>query len=606
MTLARLHPLRLAFTALAIAASAITLSAQNSAEGAEEHATPATARHRAAAVAAPTTVIHVATEPAHAISPLLFGQFLERFRDRPSGRENGPQAALVPDSPEFAWQPGVVEALRRLRATNLRFPGGGALETISDWTVMIDHSPFRADPRRPRGYEVGHEEYFALCRELGAEPVVAVNFRSAVWEEDTPLPPEQLAAGLVAYCNLPVGAPLPPDMPDWPALRAKNGHPDPHRVRYFQLGNEWVAWLFATNQVREKRGRPPLDDAALSARLRSRAADMLRAMRAVDPGIKLIIDAVLFRESDAAILREFLADPEIKRLADYAAVHVYRPWGVTRFTLDGETVSPDDLSANQLWLATVATPDLDADGFSTLVSRSWDLARAEGWQIAMTEWNWNGWGLERHGSTPWARGVGAAGFLHALFRRAEHIHLAHQSMMLGNDWTIAGVRVDPEGRRAPFVVPTAQVTAFYAEHAGARFTPLRLEDVPGRPQPLAMGGIRAAPRIALIDAVATESPDRLVLHFINRDPARALPVEIRLDETRRARLGDASATLHVLSAKRWDAVRSAFLSPETSGIRAETTALALAPDGEGGGRLSLSLPAGSVAALVISLAPHTP
>ena len=56
------------------------------------------------------------------------------------------------------------------------------------------------------------------------------------------------------------------------------------------------------------------------------------------------------------------------------------------------------------------------------------------------------------------RAIGVAGFLHAMLREGEHIQLATQSMMVGNYWMIAGVRVDPEAVDAPFVLPSASVT----------------------------------------------------------------------------------------------------------------------------------------------------
>ncbi|MFP4674531.1 MAG: hypothetical protein ACLFO5_08100, partial [Opitutales bacterium] len=210
------------------------------------------------------TQVSLGGEPAHAISPLLFGQFLERLN--PKDSEHGPEAALIPGASRL--QPGVLEAMEALNASVIRFPGGGAVAGLTDWTKMIDNSPFRDDPDRPEGYRFGLHEFFDLCGDLEAEPLLAVSFRPAVWgtkPDEPPLAPEDFAAALVAYCNLPVGAPLPEGMHDWPALRAANGHPEPFDVRRFQIGNEWVAWLHATNKVREKIGLETLpDDEALA------------------------------------------------------------------------------------------------------------------------------------------------------------------------------------------------------------------------------------------------------------------------------------------------------------------------------------------------------
>ena len=73
---------------------------------------------------------------------------------------------------------------------------------------------------------------------MGAEPIIVVNFSQAC-QGSKPLGEAALeVSGLVAYCNAKQGAKLPSGMPDWPAVRAKNGHPEPYGVKYWQIGNE--------------------------------------------------------------------------------------------------------------------------------------------------------------------------------------------------------------------------------------------------------------------------------------------------------------------------------------------------------------------------------
>lgn len=523
----------------------------------------------------------LAPQHSHEVSPLLFGQFLERFGAKASGTgELGPQAALQPGVREKAsdtpagqipensslerldrLQPGVVEALSELNATIIRFPGGGAVASLYDWTQLIDDSPLREDPARPEGFEFGLPEFFALCEALGAAPLPVVNFRSSVWGTlpgQTALSPEEFAAGLVAYCNLPVGADLPAGMLDWPAIRAANGHPEPHNVRYFQIGNEWVAWLHATSNVREKIGLEAFaDDEAFVAHVSENLLSMIEAMRAVDPQIEIIIDAVMWEDSHEPWFRAILGDERIQTAADFATVHLYRPWGVNKFEKDGDPVEGDQLSPEEIWYSAVAAPNIDQDGQSVLRSNSWSLAREMGWRVTLTEWNWNGWGVERRGATLWPRALGVAGFLHALLREAEHIELATQSMMIGNHWMINGVRVDPTGEDAPFVLPSGRLTGFYTEHSGDRFVPVSLEDVPVRPQPVSMGSLQATPSLALIDAVATESDEAVFLHLINRD--KDLPHPILLEPTDRQFAPE--GLVHRIVGGSWNPVRSLFVSP---------------------------------------------
>jgi len=554
------------------------------------------------AVAAPTEV-RLAPEPAQEISPLLFGQFLERTKNRPgdsenSHRERGPESAYLPGTTR--WQPGVVEALAELNAPIIRFPGGSMLGSLYDWTVMLDHSPFRAEAGRPEGYRFGWHEFFALCRELEAEPLVGVNFRAAVWGArpgELPDSPEALAAGMVAYCNLPLGADLPEGMPDWPAYRAENGHPEPFGVNYFQIGNEWVGWLQATDSVFEQLGKEPLaDDEALARHTAARLLDVIGAMRAIDPDIKIVIDAVLWQDPRMPTwIGGVLADPEVQQAADFATIHLYRPWGVDSFTKDGEPVEGDQLSPEDIWYATVGAPNIDEAGFSTIRDPAWNLAREHGWPVVMTEWNWNGWGVERQGSTLWPRALGVAGFLHAMLRESGHIHLATQSMMLGNHWMIAGVRVDPSAATPPFVLPSGRMTGFYAEHSGERFVPLEIEGAPVRGQPVSMGSLQAAERLSLLDVIATEDDDRLFLHIINRDKDRAHTLRIDLA----GRSVAPAARLHRMIGTDWQPLSQYFVHPGSFEESHQDIRLDPADP------LTIEVPAASVSILELEIPPTT-
>ncbi len=150
------------------------------------------------------------------------------------------------------WRPDVVRVLRELKPGVLRF-GGSTLEEY-EWDQCLGPRDRRAP--FPLSYWggleenfVGVEEFVALCHEIGAEPLVCVR-----WTGKKP----QDAAGEVEYFNGGVGS-------KWGALRAKHGHPEPWRVKYWQIGNE-------------------VGGAEYERTLRSFA----EAMRRVDPGIRIL------------------------------------------------------------------------------------------------------------------------------------------------------------------------------------------------------------------------------------------------------------------------------------------------------------------------------
>ena len=199
-------------------------------------------------------------------------------------------------------------------------------------------------------------------------------------------------------------------------------------------------------------------------------------------------------------------------------------------------MNPDDLSDEQVWYALVCTPIIDEKGVSVVrpetiydtVGRCRALEWAEkyGWKIAMTEWNWNGWGGSRPvGRSLVTRGIGAAGFLNAALRSSDLIELATQSMLVGKGWPFSALHVTPE----PHLHPSGQATALYSTYHGDRRVGCEVAGVPTREQPLAWGEINAAARLALVDIVTTASDSALFVHAINRDFARAHTLEIRAE-----------------------------------------------------------------------------
>ncbi len=164
-------------------------------------------------------------------------------------------ASLMPIDNVGGWRRDVVEAVRLLKPGIIRF-GGSALDDPNlgefEWKDTIGdpdrRRPFRAwGGLQPTG--PGLEEFVQFCRAVGAEPLICVRFSRRAPRD---------AAEEVEYFN---GA---PDTPQG-SWRARNGHPEPYRVRYWQIGNE--------------QG---------SREYEERLVAFCRAMKAADPSIKLL------------------------------------------------------------------------------------------------------------------------------------------------------------------------------------------------------------------------------------------------------------------------------------------------------------------------------
>jgi len=413
----------------------------------------------------------------------------------------------------------------------VRFPGGTDVDYI-DWRDMIDHVPGREGPRpatRRRAdrfitNRFGYDEYFNVRDEMGWQTILVVNLLDGLARR-RPLKEAALqAAGLVAYCNAPVGAPLPEGMPDWPAIRAKNGRSLPWGVQYVQLGNEmWMS--YAQEQVRKATG---LDGEALARWYIEVYRSFIRAIRDVDPQVEII----LCRWNAPEHSRTVLTDPYIRSQVRYLAEHAYAPGPANR--IQDPTGQPADTSgwtdATWWWIWATMPGAHDESGQNIAFGPSLQEVAELGYYLAATEWNWNGWNWERLGGgfdAPAAGAIGAAGWIHGMMRQGEIIRIATQSILLGIRWPIAAIFGPSGGTGEPFYNPQGFVTTFYRKHHGDHRLQTELNGVEIRPQPFRVGWGAPQSGVAVLDVLATANEKTVYIHAINRDFEREYPLEIR-------------------------------------------------------------------------------
>ncbi len=208
------------------------------------------------------------------IDPKIYGVFMEPIHF--NGRRLG-----LPDSVEFntlygnLYDPGspladgngfrkdYIDAMRELKITNMRWPGGNFLMGY-DWKDGI--GPKEQRPTRinlawggPETNQVGTDEWIALNRSIGSENVVCVNLGLGSILD---------AAYWVEYCNYNKGS-------YYSDLRGKNGHREPYHVKIWDLGNEvdGLPW---------ELGHKNAEDYVETAR------EAAKAMKSVDPNIKFV------------------------------------------------------------------------------------------------------------------------------------------------------------------------------------------------------------------------------------------------------------------------------------------------------------------------------
>ncbi len=228
------------------------------------------------------------------VDPRVFGGFVEHMGRAIYGGLFEPGSRRAdPDG----YRTDVLEALRRLRFTALRYPGGNFASGYHwmDGVGPVEKRPAVRDLAwqsvEPNSF--GTEEYLRLCRTMGWTPMITVNLGTGSPEE---------ARNWVEYCNCPPGT-------RYADLRAASGTREPHGVKLWCLGNEMDGWW--------QLGHVPAEEYAI------RAQQAAKMMKDVDRSVELVAcgscvtELPTYLEWDRKVL-EHLGDH-----ADYISLHRY-------------------------------------------------------------------------------------------------------------------------------------------------------------------------------------------------------------------------------------------------------------------------------------------
>lgn len=164
-------------------------------------------------------------EPIGRIRPELYGHFIEHLGECV---DKGIWVGCDSKIPNIdGIRNDLVEALRRIHAPVLRWPGGCFAD---DYHWMDGIGPRERRPRTINLHwghtvetnEFGTHEFMRLCEVVGAKPYLAGNLGSGTVRE---------MRDWVEYCNYAGDSTLA-------RMRAANGSPKPFGVRYWGVGNE--------------------------------------------------------------------------------------------------------------------------------------------------------------------------------------------------------------------------------------------------------------------------------------------------------------------------------------------------------------------------------
>ncbi len=432
--------------------------------------------------------VNVRTDaPSKPYSPMIFGGFLEHFDNQVYGGVFEPGSPL---SDENGFRKDVVEAMKELKLSVVRWPGG-CFASGYHWRHGVGRD------RKAQGDPVwgvvdpntfGTEEFVRWCRLVGCEPYICTNAGNGT--------PEEMKEW-VEFCNT----------SDTPAARLRVGGA-PLNVRFWSIGNE--NW----------------------------GGHEIGARTAQEWGPLVLRSAELMRQADA-------------RLTLLAAATPNRAWTLPLLAAAGKHL--DYVAIHEYWLPcwrNNLTPDylsciMHSEGPENTIRRVVRLLEEAGvrgrTRIAFDEWNLRGWhhpGFPRKqvsdASDPavaqfirnrrkndiasqytMADALFSASFLNACLRHAEDVGMANIAPIVN---TRGPLYVHPKGivRRTTF-----HVLAMYANLLQPHVAACEVESFP-----LA----NAKVSVPLVDGVATvdASGKAWSLALVNRHPDQAVACTVRL------------------------------------------------------------------------------
>ncbi|MBB2183851.1 alpha-N-arabinofuranosidase [Lachnospiraceae bacterium MD1] len=335
-----------------------------------------------------------------------------------------------PTADEQGFRKDVLELMRELKSTAIRYPGGNF---VSDYHWMDGIGPKELRPKRfvkawkmIENNHMGIDEYTDWVKKAGSEPMLAVNLGTGTPEE---------ASYEVEYTNMKEGT-------YFSDLRKKYGHEEPHNIKLWCLGNE----MDGTWQMGEKT-------AMEYGRIAYEAA---KQMKIVDPDIEFVACGSCandkthptFPEWDRVVLEQCYEN------VDYLSLHRY-------YNYDPEsvkgTVFPADFTPEDLpYIAR------DLTGFINTVCAAADYVKGLKYSnktinICFDEWgimssqtakaeglDWSERSLPEPGGRPEGTNLIDAclfgSILISFINRCDRVKIACQSIVIGSV-----IGVDPEG-----------------------------------------------------------------------------------------------------------------------------------------------------------------
>jgi alpha-N-arabinofuranosidase len=334
----------------------------------------------------------------------------------------------------------VVNLAKNIRISILRFPGG---QPDYNWKSTIGPSA-----RRPN-YLYGIDEFLKTAEEIGSEVIYTFPYYIGTVDD---------AADLVEYLNAEPDGKNPGGGIDWANERAKNGHPEPYKVKYFELGNE-------VNFGIPQDGFPAIDPAIYA----NKYLEYRKAMKAIDPSI--LLGAVTVNSGQVKGISAW--NNRVFEIAgsviDFLIEHTYRP----RVLSDSDEIA----DINKLFENTMANLG-DVGQYYKKLSRHFEtVSGRKNIPVAVTEYN-GGFGQEK--PLPFRHSLGTAllnaGLLQMLMSPENNILMSNYHQFANSHWGMIKNDKFMQGKGQYIKRPNYYTIEMYSNHFGNELLDARVTD----------------------------------------------------------------------------------------------------------------------------------
>jgi alpha-N-arabinofuranosidase len=266
---------------------------------------------------------------------------------------------------------------------------------------------------------------------------------------DYALPAEQMpgnAAALVEYLNSPADAAHP-----WAMKRKEWGHPEPFRVRWFELGNES---MHGNHRVIPHRQYSAEEYAAYANAVAS-------AMRRVDPSIKLGIVTVPGPGNDADSDWNQTVVRLAGRSADFVVLHIYAP-----------LVPTTGASSSLLMQAMLVTPEHVEERLRTYHQM---IRRQLGHDLPLAVTEYNGALNESAFRLSYANALECADLLRVFFQPEANVALAAYWQFLNGPFGMLHTSETSFSGEPATEAPALSLYQLWAQHFGAHLVKVNVQ-----------------------------------------------------------------------------------------------------------------------------------